>query len=871
MTTDVVTSTAPVANAATFGTQGPVGPASYTTTTLDFVQPASGSSVSVTMGSNAWFAVGQTVYVATGGSYVVASKTSTTVASLTNTTGATGNAAPATTIASGSIISAGGVQGAAGASGAAGTNPGVTTADTTQVPSTGLFVCSPYPGCVEPTDNWTAQRSQCRGVCTVAGSVSGSVTSSGNVTVKLSTEGGAPQVDGLIWLEAALADSNTAAGKGTATKPSAGVQLISRPQFAGMPNKNPVAVGRVVTEDWVATKTAVVSLLTPCGPVPPQVSDVTWDSTKYSGFSAANNLSVIGSTTNAGLADGESIHVLVTIDGIFTGEFSFLANFNTGATRGFQFAGGGGTIQFFLFGAAGAVGVLSFVQTSLRSGDNHFVVTNNGGFLTGALNGTPSTPVASGAFVAPDATCTLVLGNRPVYDWPWPWGLYSVVKVGRALSAQEQVRLTREQTRPSPPRDPYHFADEILLDPAVQWYWHTEFVTGVQGPLGAGLGWSFTANGTITSTDVGTTWYRNLGNYMLDTGPVAVDALGQPIGLSMYCVEFEATAKTVRLGATWSCNSPGDWDDSSAAWFRGTAGQAANTFIDMVPPIGGSPALPFPDGVERTQYSPIHTAFVAPAARSIRFTGGSRCALFDSLGSAGIYKSWAKQGLQLTGIVAERGLTFKTQTTAPCTKRIVVVGDDSEVGKAIGATGSAQSCVVTKMRADYAGRVSNYSTVIGSLTDLYVSGGNSMVPAARQVVNLGLETPGATVVVLIALGWRDYQVPFCTAAQFGTRLAAFADAIHALQPTWTVLAEWPTEEHFFTVPNTTNSETLNQFIAQITTVVSTRTVWMTAAPINASVPTAITYTDGTFTAEDVAGALAKKNNRKAALTALGLY
>lgn len=123
------------------GAVGPAGPAgadgasSFTTTTANFTQPAVAATVVVSVADSSGFAIGQNVYIETGGHYVV---TVTGVGSMTvRNDGATGNAAPAATILSGSDVSTAGATGAAGDTGSnAFTN---TTANFTQ-PSVGATV-----------------------------------------------------------------------------------------------------------------------------------------------------------------------------------------------------------------------------------------------------------------------------------------------------------------------------------------------------------------------------------------------------------------------------------------------------------------------------------------------------------------------------------------------------------------------------------------------------------------------------------------------------------------------------------------------------------------------------------------------------------
>ena len=96
------------------GAAGSDGVSSYTTTTAAFTVPASGSSVTIAVGSGLAFTVGQTVYIQNAGTYEVtaASATQMTVKNL----GYTGNAAATASISSSRKVSPSGLQGPTGTS-----------------------------------------------------------------------------------------------------------------------------------------------------------------------------------------------------------------------------------------------------------------------------------------------------------------------------------------------------------------------------------------------------------------------------------------------------------------------------------------------------------------------------------------------------------------------------------------------------------------------------------------------------------------------------------------------------------------------------------------------------------------------------------
>lgn len=114
--------TGPAGVAGPTGATGLTGPAgangvsSFTNTTASFVMPASGISVSVSVGTTAWMAAGEIVYIPTAGYFSVVSITNGTVVVLSNP-GYVGNTASGTTIATAQAVSPAGVIGPTGATG----------------------------------------------------------------------------------------------------------------------------------------------------------------------------------------------------------------------------------------------------------------------------------------------------------------------------------------------------------------------------------------------------------------------------------------------------------------------------------------------------------------------------------------------------------------------------------------------------------------------------------------------------------------------------------------------------------------------------------------------------------------------------------
>lgn len=100
------------------GTDGASGGNAYTTTAAQFVMPAEGDTVVVTVGETGWAAFGQPVYVENAGYFLVTAKDAThlTLLNLEDTASKayTDNVVPGTVVALGQVVTPGGLQGPAG-------------------------------------------------------------------------------------------------------------------------------------------------------------------------------------------------------------------------------------------------------------------------------------------------------------------------------------------------------------------------------------------------------------------------------------------------------------------------------------------------------------------------------------------------------------------------------------------------------------------------------------------------------------------------------------------------------------------------------------------------------------------------------------
>jgi uncharacterized membrane protein len=96
--------------AGTPGTPGAAGVNAFTTTTADYVQPAAGATVVVSVADSTWIGIGQILYVVTGGYYQVTA-TPTAISVTLKNLAYNGNAAPATNIVAPQKVSPAGLAG----------------------------------------------------------------------------------------------------------------------------------------------------------------------------------------------------------------------------------------------------------------------------------------------------------------------------------------------------------------------------------------------------------------------------------------------------------------------------------------------------------------------------------------------------------------------------------------------------------------------------------------------------------------------------------------------------------------------------------------------------------------------------------------
>jgi len=790
--TDVVTSTAPIANAATFGTQGPVGPASYTTTTASFVQPAAGGTVSVTMGSNAWFAIGQTLYVSTGGSYVVSTKTGTTIALLVNTSGATGNASPGATIASGSSISAGGVQGGAGATAV------VTVLDTSAVDAlgAGFAACVAAAGYAGPTNNLDP------GACHLIGCTSGTpgqLLTGVVANAPFTTEGGPPGK--VAWLASTSDDNGTGAGRFTGTRPqSAPIPLITE-NFSGRAPKNVVEACEVLDDTlWASQKTCVVRLRPGAGPRAILPPDEVYQGWQYGGFSNSIYLSTPANTANCMIRDGESLAFLFTLDAATVGQYPFQL-FDT-ALNGWALAVAG-SASFQIYNAG--VVVANLVMGPPKAGRNAIIVTVSGSTVYGTMVTIPNNATTGAPYVAHysapvTGTIPSSIGGTGVgfrIGSGYTQGKCSAwLKLG-ALSASERGRLV-QCIIPVPPTDPFHFPDWALQHPSLQLQWHADGTVNLYAQDG-NITFNFVPVGAPVRTARTARRIRDTRAMFLDTEPVETDSNGFPHPSSFALTEINnvpADAQDIYLGG--GDDDPYDWDnDTPLVSVDGTYYPANSAFGN-------------PDGRIRGQWLCIHSRDLAGATHNVKIMSGGRTSVnvagVTAQGTA-VPAGFATSSFRVTEIVTSNEPTFGTSipgqaTTVVCNKRLVLIGDDLFESHDMYLAANGGGGIVSRIRAVFPtaggpGRVSAESATGRSLLDMAIAGGfgagytattvpvgavpmTVMMPYARMIVRRGDEGGAAQANVRYVI--EDVQTGRYTPTVMASLLGGLIDAIHSLRP-----------------------------------------------------------------------------------------
>lgn len=622
-----------------------------------------------------------------------------------------------------------------------------------------------------PTDSLSARASSLAGV--YAGTA-GMLATAGIVTCRFTTDGGAPPAGAAVYLAACTDDSGAGAGKLTATMPQPGPLMIDVVGFSGTTPRNAVPVGRCVDASlYASTKTATVELALPTPRAP--AADLTFNGYEYSGFSGGNNFTAAGTSTGTTFHDQETAIVLFTVDTPFSGSGGIVGNADAGNTRGWAIG-----VSTNMIVVNWATGVLVHLATP-KAGVNCLVASIHDGALWASLNGGPivKSTAAVASILDPDGTCTFSIGTA--FGQPWTnGGVLAAAGLSRAASGADMTRWSA-MVFPTPPASRFDMPPDVVSDAALKWYWSGRFITTVYG-FGFSPAFTLTKNGTPTKSVRTERWYRNPAPLMLDTAPPIVDTHGVPRGSPMARIAYTAPAAQPDLCLGIYCDDVLNWDnDDTGVLVDGSA-------YTVVPSVSNgtypSTTGQVPDGQLRYYWLTYATNAAPNISHHVEIITGSQ----TQGGASG--SSVGKNGGYVVELVA--GVTQAFDGPA-CNKRLVLVGDDFIIGQD-GLLPHNTQILTTLIRGDFPttggpGRVTAEAAVERSLFGIYTAGGNSVLPFARQIVADGIEGGPSTVLVYIQLGLRDYTFAQWGVAAFGAQYQALINAVHALQPTWSIYAQ----------------------------------------------------------------------------------
>jgi hypothetical protein len=687
-----------------------------------------------------------------------------------------------------------------------------------------------------PSDNLDARS------CSVVGALVDGILYGSGVVVNLAftTDGGAPTVGQQVWLASSQDDANTGRGKATATQPSTAMPVY--PLFT----QNIVPIGICVNNSHYGIDgTCQVRLAMPTHPAYVVPSNQTFNLRRATGLQVGNTFIHDGNAAASIWGNNNSIFVAFTVDQIATTAHESVF-FNTDP-------GGAGWAVFCdssVLVVNEGVALMSLGQQ--RPGLNIVCATRTGGTFRASLNGGPVVTMADPG-TQPGEFATLG------FDWT-RGGVTAAAMLNRALSDGELAAFSGWNNlmvnSVSAPVNYFAPPPALTADSACRWYTDLTAWPGgvapvaVAGPSGPGFVWTLV--GTPTSTAFSYTWNRNPQELYLDGPPPSYDTKHLSRDRQLQRIAFTAnTVFDVGLFVVgFSLDDTDNGDEGALAVL-----------------INGQPLVPIgaaEDGV--TRYSPfwfpdngiggapfdVLAGLTAPYHVEIIMSDKiTRIDTFDSGGA-------------IASLITSDGVTFDTSATA---KRLVVVGDGETYGghsadlptSAIGG-----GAVITRIRADYPGRVSAFGVqATQSILKIIDWGNGSPLPYADYVVQFAHEGAPTTVVYLFGFGLMDWfeSLPL-TVPQFAVALAQFIDRLHTLDASAAFAIAKPVQTALYANVNS-NGETLQSFADAIGTVAAARP-WLTL--VDLTTPNAITFTGSplAINPEMSAGQIALKNNVKAA-------
>lgn len=648
--------------------------------------------------------------------------------------------------------------------------------------------------------------------CLVIGAVaSGSIYGSGEtVNLQFTTAGGQPTNGQTVWLASSQDDSNTGRGKATATQPSLSMPVY--PLFT----QNIVPVGICVDNSgYSGSKTCVVRLSLPTQPNFTPLTNQT--------FSNLHRVSCPdthrdGTLSGSSWQNGESLFLAFTCDQTANVGTNFVL-YNLGSGSGWQI-----NCDTSVFVAIPNVGFL--VMGPPRPGLNIVCCTRTGGNFRASLNGLAVVTMADSG-TSPGASPTMGISYTR-------GGITGIVKLTRALSDGELVAFSGGNSCAltvggGTPGNFFAPPATLTTDLACQWYLDlTSYVSGTITTTGgpAGSGFSFTNASTPVSTAFSYVWNRNPAGLYLDGPTPSYDSKHLARDRQLQRVAYTASS-VFDLGllvAGYSLDDTDNGDEGAAAVLingtpLGNIG-AAETGVARYSPlwdpaiIGGTPPMDTIAGLT----PPYHVEILVQ----------DKLTRIDTFDSGGTFLDF----------VYPASVTFDTPATS---KRLVVIADGETYGGHSADFGSsaAGTAVLTRVRADYPGRVSAFGVQATQSTASIKSWGNgSMQPYADYVFAYAHEGAPSTVVYFIALGFCDwFNTPPTPVATFATDIAAFIDRLHANDPTASFAVAKPVQTHLNASTNS-NGDTLASFGTSVAGLATGRS-WLTVLDLTG--PNAIAF------------------------------
>lgn len=699
-------------------------------------------------------------------------------------------------------------------------------------PGSALLVWQSSASTVLPSDNLDAASGVVIGAL-----VGGSLFGNGSkVNLAFTVEGGRPTVGQTVWLASSQDDSNTARGKGTATEPTTVMPVY--PLFT----QNIVPVGRCTNNDnYTIDGTCVVELALPTSPVGPTPIDLTLDLHRVTNPNGQLGNGFTTTNAQANWAVGQSWVISFTCDTTALGTANYVIGLFDGANY-WAIYGDNAIVVTTDSNVSGA----NLGQP--KPGLNVVAMTLTGGNIRCSMNG---------GTVQVHAGTTAGIGPGTFY-WGFQngWtrgGITAGIKLNRVLS---DLELTSFST-PTYAFNSNYFAPKpsSIADSACEWY--VDFTSYTGGPINAiagpaGTGFAFTVVGTPTVTPFTLVTNNNPKGLFLD-GPVPTyDSKHLCSDRQLQRVAF-STSDLFELSlfiGSYSLDDTDNGDEGFSCIFIN--GQPLANFgapIDGVATI--QPLIPALDGDPLDNFRLMTPPYVVEAISGDKIT---RIDTFDSGGRFATFQYGST-------------VTFLTPATS---KRLIAVSDGATLGghesDLVGSAPSSGAVISRTRYAPYPGRISAFGCQASQSITLIKSWGNgSMVPYAKYVALHAQEGNPTTRIYLTLLGLGDWSLSTAvppTAAAFGIDYGLFLDALHAADPTASIVAAPPVNVPLYTSTNV-NGETLQLFVNAVNALTTGRP-WLTVVDLTG--PNTITFTGGFFptTTPVTGGQVALTANWKAA-------